>query len=294
MKSAIVTEQTGVFGKLTVMHAGSLTGMCRAVHEEFKRLHPDVDIVDVSAGGVMLIRDMARGKQTDLYLSVDYADIPSLMIPEFADWYVIFASTGFILRYTDQSKYAAEINSANWIDIILRDGVAFWRSDPENDPAGYRSLMVFQLAEKYYKIPGLAKKLTEKSGRQFLSAGAIAERDKGYSFSYSSWTMGGKIIQLPDEINLSNDKFADYYQQASVTIPGLKPGTSVIMHGEPIRLGLTIPKTCINRPAALAWTRLLLSANGKSLMEKAGKNPLKPVFAGDLSKVPKELSEFSR
>ena len=208
----------------------------------------------------MLIRDIARGKQTDLYLSVDYADIPALMIPDFADWYVIFAATGFVLRYTDQSKYAAEINSANWLDIIQRKDVTFWRSDPENDPAGYRSLMVFQLAEKYYKIPGLAQKLAEKSGKQFLSANMIAERDKGYSFSYSSWTMGGKIIQLPDEINLSNDKFADYYQHASVIIPGLKPDTTVTMHGEPIRLGLTIPKTCINRPAALAWARLLFSA----------------------------------
>ena len=155
-------KQTKFDGKLTVMHAGSLTGICRAVHEEFKRLHTDLDIVDVSAGGVMLIRDMARGKQTDLYLSVDYADIPALMIPDFADWYVIFAATGFVLRYTDQSKYAAEINSANWLDIIQRKDVTFWRSDPENDPAGYRSLMVFQLAEKYYKIPGTGEKASGK------------------------------------------------------------------------------------------------------------------------------------
>ena len=293
MKGAI-TEKTGLRGKLTVMHAGSLTGMCRLVHEEFKNLNPDVEIVDVSAGGVMLIRDMAKGKQTDLYLSVDYADIPKFMIPEFADWYVVFASTGFVLRYTDQSKYAGEVNAENWLEIIQREDVAFWRSDPENDPAGYRSLMVFQLAEKYYKIPGLANKLAEKSGKQFLYSNTVTERDKGYSFSYSSWTMGGKIIHLPDQINLSNEKFSDYYRQASVTIPGLKPGTTATMHGEPIKLGLTIPKTCINRPAALAWTQLLLSTKGEGLMEKAGKRPLKPVFGGDLSKVPPELAEFQQ
>jgi molybdate/tungstate transport system substrate-binding protein len=286
-----IDEGKGFSGKLTVMHAGSLTGMCRLVHQEFKRLNPDIEIADVSAGGVKLIRDMAAGKKTDVYLSVDYADIPKLMIPDFADWFVIFAATGFVLRYTDQSKYAGEVSSNNWLEIIQREDVPFCRSDPENDPAGYRSLMVFQLAEKYYKIPGLAKKLEEKSGKQFLSANTIAERDKGYSFSYSSWTMGGKIIQLPDEINLSNEKCADYYRQASVTIPGLKPGTLVTMCGEPIRLGLTIPQTCINRPAALAWTRLLLSAKGKVLIEQAGKRPLKPVFGGDLSKMPQELTE---
>jgi ABC-type molybdate transport system substrate-binding protein len=63
------------------------------------------------------------------------------------------------------------------------------------------------------------------------------------------------------------------------------------MRGEPIRLGLTIPQTCINRPAVLAWARLLLSAKGKALMEQAGKRPLKPAFGGDLSKVPQELRE---
>jgi len=294
MKSAVVANKPNLSGKLTIMHAGSLTGMCNSIHEEFKRINPDTEIADVSGGGVMLVRELNKGKQADIYLSVDYADIPKLMIPEFAHWYVIFASTGFVLRYTDQSKYAREVNATNWLEIIQREDVPFWRSDPENDPAGYRSLMVFQLAEKYYKIPGLAKKLADKSGNQFLSANTIAERDKGYSFSYSSWTMGGKIIHLPDEINLSNEKFSDYYRQVSVTIPGLKPGTSVTMQGEPIRLGLTIPKTCINRPAALAWTRLLLSAKGKALMEKTGKRPLKPVFGGDLSKVPQELEELDR
>ena len=291
MKSVALAETTKFSGRLTVMHAGSLTGMCKSVHEEFKQVNPDTEITDVSGGGVMLVREMAKGKQADVYLSVDYADIPKLMIPDFAEWYVVFAATGFVLRYTDQSKYAGEVNAANWLDIIQREDVSFWRSAPENDPAGYRSLMVFQLAEKYYKIPGLAKKLAEKSGKQFLSAGTIAERDKGYSFSYSSWTMGGKIIPLPDEINLSNEKFTDYYRQAGVTIPGLKPGTTVTMRGEPIKLGMTIPKTCTNRPAALAWTQLLLSAKGRELMEQAGKKPLPFVFGGDLSKVPAGLTE---
>ncbi len=294
MKAATVTKTPRLSGRLTVMHAGSLTGMCRALHEEFKRLHPGVEIVDVSGGGVMLVRELAKGKQSDIYLSVDYADIPTLMIPGMADWFVIFASTGFVLRYTDESKFTNEITAENWLDIIQREEVSFWRSDPENDPAGYRSLMVFQLAERYYEIPGLYLKLASKSGKQFLSSSNISERDKGYSFSYSSWTMGGKIIHLPDQINLSNEAFSDYYRQASVSIPGLKPGLTVTMHGEPIRLGLTIPKVCNNRASAVAWTQLLLSAKGNALLEQAGKHPLKPAFEGDLTRVPQEISEFAQ
>ena len=116
MKSAALTETTHFSGRLTIMHAGSLTGMCKAVHNEFKLLNPDAEIADVSGGGVMLVRELNKGKQADIYLSVDYADIPKLMIPELADWYVIFAATGFVLRYTDQSKYAGEVNASNWLD----------------------------------------------------------------------------------------------------------------------------------------------------------------------------------
>ena len=36
-----MTETTTFSGRLTVMHAGSLTGMCRVVHEEFKSLNPE-------------------------------------------------------------------------------------------------------------------------------------------------------------------------------------------------------------------------------------------------------------
>ena len=111
MKYASLTETTKFSGRLTIMHAGSLTGMCKAVHDEFKRLNPETEIVDVSGGGVMLVRELNKGKQADIYLSVDYADIPKLMIPDFADWFVIFAATGFVLRYTDQSKYAGEVTS---------------------------------------------------------------------------------------------------------------------------------------------------------------------------------------
>ena len=104
--------------------------------------------------------------------------------------------------------------------------------------------------------------------------------------------MGGNSITLPDQINLSNAAFADRYRQASVTIASLRSGETVTMHGEAIRVGLTIPKTGTNREAAVAWTSLLLSAKGRALMEKVGKRPIEPVFGGDLTRLPPELREY--
>ena len=39
MKPEVVANRPKLSGKLTVMHAGSLTGMCRVLHEEFKNLN---------------------------------------------------------------------------------------------------------------------------------------------------------------------------------------------------------------------------------------------------------------
>lgn len=286
-------EATALSGKLTVRHAGSLTPMCAEIHREFRSMHPRVETVDIAGGGVAMARDLALGKECDVYASVDYSNIPNLLIPDFADWYVVFAATGFVLRYTDKSKYAEDINSDNWIEIIQREDVSFWRSDPEGDPAGYRTLMVLQLAEKHYGIPGLYERMAAKSGERFLTAETVRFRDAGYSFSYSSHLGDGRAIKLPDQINLSDDAYADYYRQASVKIQSLRHGASVTMTGERIRIGLTIPKGCTNVAAAVAWLRLLLSSTGTALIEKVGKLPIKPVFGGDISTVPAELREFA-
>ena len=98
-------------GMLTVRHAGSLTPMCAETHREFKVRHPQVETIDVGGGGVAMARDLAAGKECDVYASVDYSNIPNLLIPDFADWYVVFAATGFVLRYTEKSKYAPTVST---------------------------------------------------------------------------------------------------------------------------------------------------------------------------------------
>jgi len=293
MDAAPQAKTTALSGKLTVRHAGSLTPMCAELHSAFRTAHPQVETVDVGGGGVAMARDLASGKECDVYASVDYSNIPNLLIPDFADWYVIFAATGFVLRYTDHSKYAAEINADNCIDIIQRDDVSFWRSDPQGDPAGYRTLMVLQLAERYYGIPGLCDRIAAKSGERYLSVQTVGLRDSGYSFSYSSQVGDGRAITLPDQINLSNDAYAEDYGQASVTIPSLKPGHTVTMQGERIRIGLTIPRGVTNLDAAVAWVRLLLSNEGAALIEKVGERPIKPVFGGDISEIPAALRDLA-
>ena len=91
--------------------------------------------------------------------SADFKVVDKALIPKGADWNIRFASNQLVLCYTDQSRYAGEVNHSNWYEILGREDVGWGHSDPNLDPCGYRSLMVLQLAEKYYNTPSLYDRL---------------------------------------------------------------------------------------------------------------------------------------
>ena len=64
-----------------------------------------------------------------------------------------------IVGYTDRSKHSAEIDSTNWPRILSEKGVEVGRPDPNTAPAGYRTLLMLQLAEDYYHQRGLAQRV---------------------------------------------------------------------------------------------------------------------------------------
>src|SRR6478609_953705 len=97
-----------------------------------------------------------------------------------------------VLVDTDQSTPAREINGQNWWQVLLRRDVRWGHSDPALDPNGYRTLMVFQLAEKFYRHPGLAARLEQASPQRNIrpkEADLIALVQAGeldYAWSYLS------------------------------------------------------------------------------------------------------------
>ena len=104
----------------------------------------------------------------DLMLLADAEVIPQLLVPKYATWYAEFARNRLVVAYTARSKHASEINAGNWMAMLQRSDVEVGRTDPNLAPAGYRTLLLFQLAERYYKRPGLAAALLRHApGRTF-------------------------------------------------------------------------------------------------------------------------------
>src|SRR5260221_11239345 len=67
------------------------------------------------------------------------------------------------IAYTRGSRHADQIRSDNWREILQRADVRVGRSDPVQAPAGYRTLITYALAERFYAEPGWARRLAERT-----------------------------------------------------------------------------------------------------------------------------------
>lgn len=228
-------------GQLTIFHAGSLSYPVKAICDSFKLRHPQVKFLTEAAGSKDCARKISDlNKKCDIMLSADYKVIDNLLIPEWADWNLRFAANEMAIVYTEKSKFAHEITKDNWYEILLRKEVLFGRSDPESDPCGVRSVMTMLLAQDYYKVPGLAKKMLAKDNNYIRPKetdliALLETRALDYIFLYHSVAQQHnlKFLLLPDEINMKNDELADLYVTVSVETTGKKPGEKIIEKGAP-------------------------------------------------------------
>ena len=142
--------------KVIIFHAGSLTVPFAKMEKIFEAKYPNIDLLREPGGSTKMARMISElHKPADIMASSDFKVINKTLIPEYAVWNIRFATNQLVLCYTNKSRFAKEVNADNWHKILKRKGVVWGHSDTNLDPCGYRSLMVLQLAEKFYKQPGL-------------------------------------------------------------------------------------------------------------------------------------------
>ncbi|MFH1716043.1 MAG: tungstate ABC transporter substrate-binding protein WtpA [Planctomycetota bacterium] len=288
--------------QLIIFHAGSLAVPFRQICEEFNRQHPNVKIVRETAGS----RECAHKiidlhKPCDIMASADYVVIDTLLIPEYAMWNIKFASNEMGIAFSKNSYRAGQITDENWYDILLEEDAAYGRSDPNADPCGYRTMLMAKLAEEYYDKPGLADRILAKDRKyirpkevDLLALLEVGELD--YVFIYRSVARQHELefLELPDEINLNNVEFSDFYRTASVHLTGKTKGTLITQVGTPIVYGVTIPSNAPNRKLALTFLSFLLDADkGQAILEKNGQTSVVPSPADTFDKLPESLKIFA-
>lgn len=148
--------------EIIVFHAGSLSQAFQQMAMSFEDQNPGVKVNLEGSGARLAARKVIdQNRPCDIVASADYEIIDSMMKPDYAKFNIHFAKNRLVLSFTDKSKYANEIDAANWFEILLRQGVNYGHPDMELDPGGYRARMCWQLAEKYYHIDGLYSSLVD-------------------------------------------------------------------------------------------------------------------------------------
>jgi molybdate/tungstate transport system substrate-binding protein len=275
-----------VSGKVIIFNAGSLTIPLAQMEKEFEAKYPKVDVLREAAGSQKCARKITDLKKPcDIMASADYTVIDKLLIPAYADWNIRFATNRLVLCYTDKSRYANEVNEKNWYEILGRKGVIWGHSDPNLDPCGYRALMVLQLAEKYYKVPGLYEHLIANRPKQNIRPKSVElvsllqTGNMDYAWEYRSVAVQHelKFVELPDQINLGNYAYDDFYNQAAVKVTGKKPGTFLAMRGKSCTYGVTLANNAPNEKAAIAFLEYMLDPQGGlKVLQEMGQPPFIP------------------
>ncbi len=276
---------TGPDGTLVIFHAGSLTRPMQRLSEAYRAQHPRARLRLEAAGSRHCARKIAAlGRRADVFGSADYKVVENLLVPRHARFNVHFATNAMVIAYGERSRRRDEINANNWYRILADPEVRLGRSDPNSDPCGYRTVMVFQLAERHYGVPGLAAKLTATHGRTHIrpkETDLLALLESGeidYLPIYRSVAVqhGLSHVALPPEVSLGDPSQAARYRQARVEVSGTKPGTTLVRRGEPIVYSLTIPRNAPNPEGGAAFVTFVLGEKGRAILERNGQPPLQP------------------
>jgi molybdate/tungstate transport system substrate-binding protein len=286
---------------LVVFNAGSLSRPLKAALDTFAaRTH--VTAHQESAGSLETARKLTElHKIPDVIALADYEVFPNLLMPQYVTWYVRFARNRMVLAYTDRSRYASEITADNWWRIVQRPGVEVGRADPNLDPNGYRTLLTWQLAERYYRQPGLyAKLLAAVPARNVRPAevalvGLLQTGEMDYIWSYESIAQGAglRYVRLPSAIDLGSVADSAAYAAAVTRVVGKTPRDTLVIRGQPIVYAFAIPKDAPHPALAVRFAQFLLSAAGRRALRAAGLDALdEPTFVG--SGVPQALAPTPR
>ncbi|HVX46248.1 MAG TPA: extracellular solute-binding protein [Mycobacteriales bacterium] len=209
-------------------------------------------------GGSSKIANEITGKvrRGDVFISAS-PKVNDTLGPKYVGWYGTFATAPLLLGYNPRSKFAHDLKTKPWNEVITEPGIRVGRTDPELDPKGKLTVQAFErigaaFATKAEKsVPVLPEE--DLVGR--LQAGQLDA-----AFFYSSESTETKI----PTVDLGPVKLAATYT-------------------------VTVLKNAENPSGGADFVKYLLGPNGRRLLQKHGLKLSQPTVTGAPSQVPEAL-----
>ena len=314
-------------GTITIYAAASLAKQMNATAAEFKKQHPNVDVQIQYGGSSDLISQITQlNKSVDIMASADYGLIDKNMIPNSTSFNLEFARNELVIAYTNNSKNSSQINSTNWYEILNQSDVKIGLADPNSAPAGYRGVMMIQMANSYYNNSNIFNDIiasnsaitSQANGSSYVisspnnlnptskivSRPAVSDlmpvlqsNSVDYVLVYKSdaeqhKSSGVKYMTLPPQLALSNTTYESTYKNYKLTqFSDTNKSKSVTL--TPIVYGITVLNNAPHRDLAIQFVQLLLSPAGNKITQDSYQDPIVPAIATNGStNIPQPLQQY--
>ena len=292
-------------GNVSVLYAGSLVNiMEHQIGPAFDKATGYTFQGEGKGSSALATEITGHLRTPDIFISADPKVDQSLMGAangNYVSWYMNMARTQLVIGYNPHSKFATDLQAAAsgskpWYQVLEEPGVRLGRTDPELDPKGVSTILMFDLAQTYYNQPGLEQKILgadENAAQVFPEETLVArlgagQLDAGVFYLNEAKAAHIPYITLPDQINLGNPAYASTY----ATVHWTDPKTSKVHTGATILYTITIPSTSKNMAGAIAFANFMLSSQGQSILQEDGVLSTSFKLTGDASAVPQQLQQY--
>ena len=203
--SALASPSTAATGSgsVNVLYAGSLVDMMRRqVGPAFQKA-TGYSVTGESGGSKALATDI-KGKvyKGDVFISAAPSANDPLMGAangSWVSWYATYATSGLVLGYNPNSKFAADIKSKPWYEAITEPGIKVGFTDPATDPKGVLTAQALNDTAKSRNLPALSA-LAANMGDVFPEEDLVARLQSGQldaGFFYTSEAVAAKFPTVP-------------------------------------------------------------------------------------------------
>ena len=255
-------------GAVNVLYAGSLVNLMEhGIGPAFGKATGGT--FQGFAGGSNALANQIKGglRRGDVFVSANPKvndGLTGAANGDWVRWYVGFARSALAIGYRSSSRFAAELKSRPWYEVLQQPGIRIGRTDPKLDPKGVLTVQLLDHAEQVYAQPGLARRVLgdpqnpdqvrpEEALVGQLQSGQI---DVGFFYSTETTDLHIASIPLPPEVALS----AHY--------------TATVLRDAP------------NPEGAARFVAFLLGPQGRRVMGEHGLEVVSPTLSGDAAAVP--------
>jgi len=145
-----------------------------------------------------------KTQQGDIYISANPSKdvgLEGASNGNWVSWYAQFATSPLVIGYNPNSKFAHDLQTEPWYDVVTQPGFLLGRTDPATDPKGVLAVSALDQAATAYNLPALKQLGTESSnvfpentlvGR--LQAGQL---DAGFFYGVEAAASNIKTVPIP-------------------------------------------------------------------------------------------------